>query len=252
MERYSGFFSNANEAGIISLSTFVLMLWMYDKSKFFVYLLGAIISALAVFFTFSKSSIICLFILIIVYLLTLRKFSGLFLVLLVFSFSGLLFFMPELFIDDLNISQENRLQSVQLFLSGNVNADTTTGRTELWKLGLSHAVDNLLIVGSGLGSFHSLKGAMIEYDVVQGVHNTYLMLLGEAGILVLGLFVLANILVLVLLWQKRLFFLLLYMIVLQVDLLAAHNVLGLRFHDFLIGYMLGLIACKQRQDDVFI
>ena len=62
-------------------------------------------------------------------------------------------------------------------------------RRELLRLGLDQALQSP-VAGSGLGSFHSLEGAWLNADGdLMGVHNQYLLLLGEAGILPLMLFV---------------------------------------------------------------
>lgn len=61
-------------------------------------------------------------------------------------------------------------------------------RASLWSLGLSQIVESPLF-GHGLDRFHFLDGApdCQQVSVPCGVHNTYLMLWGEAGILPLAL-----------------------------------------------------------------
>lgn len=61
-------------------------------------------------------------------------------------------------------------------------------RISLWQLGLDQALESPL-VGGGLGDLHSLEGAWYnDTGVLMGVHNQYLLLLGEAGFLPLILF----------------------------------------------------------------
>ena len=70
-----------------------------------------------------------------------------------------------------------------------VDDESLANRLPLWELGLDQALESPL-AGSGLGSFHNLEGAWINPDGdLMGVHNQYLLLLGEAGFLPLILFV---------------------------------------------------------------
>lgn len=66
-----------------------------------------------------------------------------------------------------------------------------SGRLFLWELGLSHALESP-IVGHGLGRMHLMDGAPFyeEQGVQGGVHNVHLMLVGEAGIVPMSLYLL--------------------------------------------------------------
>jgi O-antigen ligase len=154
---------------------------------------------------------------------------------------------PELWIDELTDSQIRRTEQALSMLTGQVTDETTTGRTVLWAKGLSIAAGNYFVFGEGLGSFHHFKGFVVENGVEQGTHNTYLMLLGEAGLPVALLFIAANVVLLRALWRERLHYLFMYFVILQIDFLSAHNVLGLRFHDLMIGYTLGVLAYTRRE-----
>ena len=70
-----------------------------------------------------------------------------------------------------------------------VDDESLASRLPLWQLGLDQALQSPL-VGSGLGRMHHLEGAWFHRTgVLMGVHNQYLLLLGEAGFLPLILFV---------------------------------------------------------------
>ena len=69
-----------------------------------------------------------------------------------------------------------------------VDDESLANRLPLWELGLDQALQSPL-VGSGLGTMHHLEEAWFNSTgVLMGVHNQYLLLLGEAGFLPLILF----------------------------------------------------------------
>lgn len=240
--RFSGFFANANEAGIVSLISFLFMLWLSHENRHPKYLLCALVSATAVFLTFSKSCIVGLVIVTILYTTLHRKLYATILVAVLFATIIVLFTSSSAWMDGLTISQARRVNQVILILSGEISDETTTGRTELWAYGLSLAAEQWFVLGRGLDSFHHLKGFMLENGVWQGVHNTYLMILGEAGLPAFIAFLVSNIALLYALWRERLFYLLIYIVILQIDFLSAHNVITLRPHNLLIGFTLGTLA----------
>lgn len=69
--------------------------------------------------------------------------------------------------------------------------DPNIRRWQLWSLGWSHITDSPLF-GHGLMRFHQLEGALDcrAVKITCGVHNTYLMLWGEAGLIPPSLFLL--------------------------------------------------------------
>ncbi len=84
-----------------------------------------------------------------------------------------------------------RLVEVTQFVSGKmIDDDVLTGRGELWKLGLRKALQSP-IVGQGSGRLHNMVGAPFgTNNKPLGTHNMYLLLVGEAGILPLSLYLL--------------------------------------------------------------
>lgn len=86
-----------------------------------------------------------------------------------------------------------------------------------------------------------------DYGDEVGVHNTYFMILGEAGLPVMMAFVIANLVTFWSLYRARSLYLFMYFVVLQIDLLSAHNILGLRFHNLMMGFVFGALACHYRR-----
>ena len=77
---------------------------------------------------------------------------------------------------------------------------TGPGRTLLWKMGFNKALE-APITGHGLYQLHSMEGAPIGHQGKPvGVHNVYLMLVGEAGIVPLALYLLSLFFLLRLYW----------------------------------------------------
>ena len=83
-----------------------------------------------------------------------------------------------------------RLNSVTEILAAPVVGDLDMEeRSALWRMGLEEAMKSPWL-GSGLGTQHSLDGAWFNAEgYLLGVHNQYLILLGEAGVLPALLFV---------------------------------------------------------------
>lgn len=67
----------------------------------------------------------------------------------------------------------------------------TSSRVTLWKVGLRQSLESP-VVGQGLGRFYLMDNSFFSarQRAVAGVHNVYLLLLGEAGIVPLSLYLL--------------------------------------------------------------
>ena len=80
---------------------------------------------------------------------------------------------------------------VNLVTLRDLDESTTSLRVTLWKLGLRQSLESP-IVGHGLGRFHLMDHAPFSESqgVPSSVHNVYLLLLGEAGIVPLSLYLL--------------------------------------------------------------
>lgn len=240
VDRNGGFFGNANEAGIVAATALAMTLTAPSKRPW-VNLLHAALAAGAVFMTFSKSGIIVSF--LVVAIAAVRSRSGVKLLLasgaMAATWLALGFLSAQ---DGLQItgSQKERLGQVLQILSGDVNSRTTTGRTELWSIAADRIEQNPFF-GDGLGSFHHMVGGIMNEGVWMGAHNTYLMVWGEAGLLPLFALVGAVCLLLMAVCRRGFHpYGILYFTILQFDMMAAHNVLALRFHNVLLGIVLGL------------
>lgn len=90
---------------------------------------------------------------------------------------------------DLLPEQLLRVEQVLSVFSGEVDDKVTTGRFGLWKLGFER-IDTTFPFGNGIGNMHRMEGGYLGTDGEWlGVHNTYLMVLGEAGLVPLLLLV---------------------------------------------------------------
>ncbi len=112
-------------------------------------------------------------------------------------------------------------------------------RVYLWELGAEKALASP-IVGHGLYQLHYMEGALIGNEgIPTGVHNVYLMLIGEAGIIPLALYLLSLFFLMRLLWTvpKSLGRDLVvgWVIVMALFGLAFHHLLTMGAYNFLIG-----------------
>lgn len=80
----------------------------------------------------------------------------------------------------LDIGQAKKILGlVRLIFQGEITSETTSGRTEIVEYGIK-AISNRPIFGNGLGYFQYFPA---ELGFEHGVHNTHLLVLGDAGII---------------------------------------------------------------------
>lgn len=251
MDRPGGFFGNANEAGIAAVAALALVLAHPSRHRI-LNIAGIMIASSAILLSFSKSSL--LIALVIPVLVVLLRPNVARIVAVAAGIAGVWFFI-EVFVQssDLGVagsqfggSQKARLEEFLDILSGNINEENTTGRTHLWAIAIDR-IEQSLLFGHGLGSFHHMIGGVTFDGVWMGAHNVYLMAWGEAGLLA---FVALTISMLLYLFHAvrpgAHIFPILYFTILQFDMMAAHNVLGLRFHNVLLGLCMGLMLWERR------
>jgi len=200
--RESGFFSNPNMAGAHINYTLSLVLFFVLNSKrkigFLVFLMGVPIIIYAALTTFSKSTMIMAALICLMFLfintMGILKMGGTRrarLSLLLAALVGVgIMIAPQIpnYLSQLGNAQLSRLLAVNSILSGEINDDTTTLRTGAWAEG-AELIIQYPSIGFGFGSFNGLPKTGF------GVHNVYLMVFGEAGILpftALMLFVLST------------------------------------------------------------
>ncbi|MEE1658407.1 O-antigen ligase family protein [Microvirga sp. CF3062] len=191
-DRASGLFVNPNEAGIAALLSLVLIYAYPPRRKFMSFLQAAIaFSALAL--TFSKTGILTLTLLMALVLLQKRSLWLSCLTIIIFALAALaLLYISESDLVHLTYDQRVRIADILSIFGGEISDQTTTGRTDLWAVGIQRILEQLPW-GGGIGTFHALEGTRrtvmypddstrIMFGNWLGVHNAYLMVLGEAGL----------------------------------------------------------------------
>jgi len=195
-ERVGGFFANANEAGIFGNYLVVIFFVFYLKKPKYKWLtiplllLGSF-NAVA---SFSKAAILVVPIIIIYYLffslLKLKNYSpknrkGFFRVSLLISIiTFFLFINFNAYYDSLETSKQKRLTNSLAIATGDINSATTSKRSELFWHGIKKISRNPL-VGYGMGSFHQFIDGPYEL----GIHNSFLLIIGESGFIPFLLFI---------------------------------------------------------------
>lgn len=179
--RASGLFANPNDAGNVCAQTLLFVLFKLSESelKKTTRILLTILCFLVVyasFLTLSKTSMLtCLAFLVIYLLFNLRKnfaFISIFILLGV----GIFVNQWENIQGELSQGQIKRLEGFTELLSGKVDEETTTGRSEIASYGWQYIEDHIF-TGIGLGNFKLLPG------LNKASHNTYLVVWGESGII---------------------------------------------------------------------
>ena len=250
-QRMGGFFGNPNEAAMASLIAVALVLGIPFRSRLLqIPLLLMVIGAVAL--TFSKTAMSCLVLILAWHVFQRAKGVILFLlpaaaVLAIVTIQDV--DVPTMIAEnswiELDQSQRNRILAVGKILGGEIDENTSTGRTYLWGLVLERAWDRFPL-GSGIGSGHNVIGGVVENDAWQGAHNSFIMMLGESGPLPVALLA-ASIIALFLavirnpIGQAGLSCL----FILVIDMMATHGALATRYHNLMLAVVLGLVAHRR-------
>ena len=190
-ERFSGFLSNPNDASLVAIGFLNFVLYRPYNKKI-VTILTIILATFATYHTLSKTGMVMYFASFLIFAFWKRKwtiFSILFIFVLsvphIYIFlSGTSYTLP---LDD---SRSYRTEKIARFFSGDISDRNTGDRLTLWydaiqriKFDFPH--------GAGLGTFHRLVDSVYVHslDDWYGVHNMYLMIFGEAGLVALAVFV---------------------------------------------------------------
>ena len=208
--RYAGFYLNANVAGFICIFGYALTYSL--KSNTFK-LLGQFVFTLMGLLTFSRTFIVIWVLLNIISLkISLKniKILGV----------GVLIFSTLLFIDEfVGLNNPRFDQLVNIVNNENVSEEEVSedSRTDTWALFYDQIFESPFF-GNGYGTFSGKLGYL-------GVHNSYLMIIGEAGIIPFLLFI--SLIIYFFYWSYRLFNrspnLIMQTISLSMFLLANHN-----------------------------
>ena len=253
--RMGGFFGNPNEAGIASLLA-VGMVLGFPFRWYWLQLSMLLLAAGAAVLTFSKTAMSGVIVVLTWHLL--RQVEGfarillplvaLVAIIIIQDFNAILSAIAESPLLDLDHSQKGRILALADILTGKINQETSTHRTLMWEFVLKRAWEDFPS-GSGLGSAHHIAGFLMEGDVWQGVHNTFLMLLGEAGpipplLLVAFLAILIRDTVRYQAGPVAMFCL----FPLVLDFMATHGALSTRYHNVMLGAVVGLVANRRLRE----
>lgn len=172
--RYSGFYINPNEAGFICIYGYALAYSLKNKS---IKLFGQFVFTLMGLLTFSRTFIIIwIFLNIISLRISLKNIRILGIVIVIFS---TLIFIDE--VVGLNNPRFEQLKNIVTNENVSTKEISSDSRTETW----ANYYDKIMkapIFGNGYGTLSGKTGLL-------GVHNSYLMIIGEAGIIPFALFV---------------------------------------------------------------
>ncbi len=197
--RFVGTFWEPNIAGFLGCVTVVLALaFLGNVQRPVLAYLALPIGSLAAFCSFSKTAIFTLGVILAFFvLLNGRRGRGRILLGLgAMALIGVLV-LQRLDMDDLRElialggRRLDRVFDVLNFVTGRIDQAVLSDRGYLWELGLRNSLE-APIVGQGLGRFFIMDDAPFNkwQQVRVGVHNMYLLLLGEAGVVPLGLYLL--------------------------------------------------------------
>lgn len=170
--RYSGFYLNPNQAGFICISGYALA---YSLKNTSIKLLGQFVFTLMGLLTFSRTFVVIWLLLNIISLRISIKNIRILGV-------GVLIFSSLVFIDEvvgLNNPRFKQLKNIVTNKSVSVNEINDDSRTYTW----AKFYDKILespVFGNGYGTLSGKIG--------QGTHNTYLMIIGESGIIPFTIF----------------------------------------------------------------
>jgi len=187
--RYSGLYFNPNTAGFISITAFALGFGL--KKEKLLKLVGPPISSLAGLLTFSRTFLVLwAFINLISLKINIKNIRvlgfGIGVVIFLFTFG-------ELFkVNTIRFNQFEALMKQDTSAASGLKEDS---RTTTW----SYYLDDILekpFFGNGFAKFQGHKGQA-------GVHNSFLLIIGESGIIPFTLF--TSLILYILFWSFRLF-----------------------------------------------
>lgn len=257
--RMSGIYLDPNFAGFAANITavFGLSSLFRPNAPKLLSILGVVSGFGAVIASFSKTGILSLIILIfttaIIYFVMyqriakqVRRLANVFFAILFYGIFQLVIFL-SLNLETLPKEQRERIQQIENIILGKADKSDTSNRANLVELGLSKIAERPLF-GTGYLSFTYLLDAGNQTGDSVGVHNIFLRVWGEAGIIAFLLFVGFWLYLfwqgvqLPLIWQRLLI----------VSLVISFVVFGLTVHTFLednfigaiIGIMLAFVAQK--------
>lgn len=247
-QRGAGLFGNPNEAGIIAAMGLACSLVLI-KNKTASIVASVFFISMSIL-TFSKAVLFMIFLIYISNQLFKGRMStsvGRLTLSVIVLYVLLINFRGEI----ASSFEENQAKRIDQFFSILMlepsQESVESSRGYLWKKGFDYISSNP-IVGNGLGALHSMEGANVAVNggYAQGVHNSYLLKFGDAGVIAFILFVVFVIMVTYQsfklarsnLFARVSFF---YFMIFILDCMVTHNVELLRFHNYLLGTSIALL-----------
>ena len=180
-----------------------------------------------------------------------RRLGNIFFGLLIYSVVQLGILL-SVFFSDLLPSQQKRIEQIGLILTGRADKSDTSNRADLASLGFEK-IGERPILGTGLGSFHHLLDAGSKTGDDVGIHNIYIRIWGEGGLLPFALFMLF---LGVSAWKSlfipspwiRMTALSLWS-TLSITGLTSHNILEVNLLGALVGFMCAFLVIHQLKDE---
>ncbi len=247
--RSSGLFLNPNAAAVTANIGCALGLSCYFDSQRRIYIVLALISAAAIFVTFSKTGFITLFVLAIIAVAIApsgRRWqaSSSILVIGVLAVLTYLLWLP-----DLHALQLERISAAGRILFTGLDEELSTGRTIVWQVAASNIADHGVFTGMGLGTMRELEGGVFQRGAWQGAHNFWLVLVGESGLIpaiMFALLLLSLALRCIRVKSSR-YFVVAYIVILVADTMASHHIFETRYHAYFFGLVIGLTCADGRR-----
>lgn len=188
--RLTGFYLNPNLTGYVAnISLVFAMSLIIYKQRINLFAVSLFLVSIYISIrSFSKTAIIVTLILTMLFFLflLLKKsfwlsslyFQRRFLVFSALSLGLFLLFKSASWYQSLDEGQKQRIDQVfSIVYEAEINEKTTTHRSAIWDVGLNK-IRNSPIIGNGFGSFDYFP------EKGQGIHNMYLKIFGETGILI--------------------------------------------------------------------
>ena len=190
--RFSGFFSNPNDASLVAI-VFLNFVLYRPYGKKIVTIFTIILATLAIYYTLSKTGVTMYFASLLIFAFWKRKwiiFSILSIFALLIPYISYILLSRINYTLPLSDSKLGRIKKMVEFFSGDISDRNTGDRFTLWYDAIQR-INFDFPHGAGLGTFHRLVNSVYVHqsDDWYGVHNMYLMILGEAGFVAFAVFV---------------------------------------------------------------
>ena len=189
--RSTGAFFGPEPAGLVACITAALALALLaaGRRRGLAYA-GLTVGCAAVIDSFSRTALLGLVVLI-AYFLVLHRGGGRRALLTWLAAAALAGLVAYATVDAARLAVQRQMERIGYLVAlPDRDGNQVTTRLTLWQLGLEQ-IRQSPVVGSGLGRMTNLEGAQVNaYGERTGVHNQYLWLAGEAGIVPLALYLL--------------------------------------------------------------